>query len=98
MPQDKNNRNDEKRPISWRWRFVLWMLNLVAVAFVGIGVYVAVIYFQMPSLDAILYETRAPAIVFLDKDGNEIRSANKIMETPVSVETLPPYVWQSIVA
>lgn len=98
MPQDKNNRNDEKRPISWRWRFVLWMLNLVAVAFVGIGIYVAVIYFQMPSLDAILYETRAPAIVFLDKDGNEIRSANKIMETPVSVETLPPYVWQSIVA
>ena len=98
MPQDKLKKDEEKRPISWRWRLTLWMLNLIAVAMLGIGIYVTVIYFQMPSLDAILYETRAPAIVFLDKDGNEIRSANKIMETPVSVETLPPYVWQSIVA
>ena len=35
---------------------------------------------------------------FLDKDGNEIRSANRIMGTPVSVETLPAHVWQAIVA
>lgn len=52
----------------------------------------------MPSLDAILHETRPAAIVFLDKDGTEIRSSNRIMGTPVSVETLPPYVWQAIVA
>ena len=52
----------------------------------------------MPSLDAILHETRPAAIVFLDKDGTEIRSSNRIMGTPVSVETLPSYVWQAIVA
>ena len=52
----------------------------------------------MPSLDAILHETRPAAVVFLDKDGNELRASNRIMGTPVSVETLPPYVWQAIVA
>ncbi len=52
----------------------------------------------MPSLDAILHETRDATIIFLDQDGNELRSANRIMGTPVSVETLPPHVWQAIIA
>ena len=65
---------------------------------VGVGAYVMIIFLQMPSLDAILNETRPAAIMFLDNNGNEIRSSNRIMGTPVSVETLPPHVWQAIVA
>ncbi|MCQ2599545.1 MAG: PBP1A family penicillin-binding protein, partial [Alphaproteobacteria bacterium] len=48
--------------------------------------------------DTVLHETRQPAIIFLDKNGNEIRSSNRIMGTPVSVNTLPPHVWQAIIA
>ncbi|MBO4672374.1 MAG: transglycosylase domain-containing protein, partial [Alphaproteobacteria bacterium] len=33
-----------------------------------------------------------------DDSGHEIRSSNRIMGTPVSVDTLPPHVWQAIVA
>lgn len=95
MARDKQ---DDKKPVSFKWRMFVWVFNLLLVAIVGVVLYVAVIYFQMPSLDAILNETRAPAIVFLDKDGNEIRTSNKIMGTPVSVEALPPHVWQAIVA
>ncbi len=95
MARDKKN---DKKPVSWKWRIFVWCFNLLLVAGLGVILYVAVIYFQMPSLDAILNETRAPAIVFLDKDGGEIRSANKIMGTPVSIESLPPHVWQAIVA
>lgn len=95
MARDKKK---DKKPISWKWRIFVWCFNLLLVAMLGVILYVAVIYFQMPSLDAILNETRAPAIVFLDKDGGEIRSANKIMGTPVSIESLPPHVWQAIVA
>ena len=65
---------------------------------VGVAIYVVIVFLQMPSLDAILHETRPAAIVFLDKSGNEIRSSNRIMGTPVSVDTLPPHVWQAIVA
>ena len=93
-----HDKQDDKKPVSFKWRLFVWCFNLLLVAIVGIVMYVAVIYFQMPSLDAILNETRAPAIVFLDRDGNEIRTSNKIMGTPVSVETLPPHVWQAIVA
>ncbi|MBO4700362.1 MAG: transglycosylase domain-containing protein [Alphaproteobacteria bacterium] len=97
MARDKKA-NDDKRPVSWKWRLFVWIFNLFLVVALGVVFYVAIIYFQMPSLDAILNETRAPAIVFLDQDGNEIRASNKIMGTPVSIKTLPPHVWQAIVA
>jgi penicillin-binding protein 1A len=97
MKENKTRTND-KRQVSFKWRMIVWCFNLLLVAIIGVAVYVGVIYFRMPSLDAILNETRAPAIVFMDMNGNEIRSSNKIMGTPVSVETLPPHVWQSIVA
>ncbi len=81
----------------WR-RALVWMINIGLLLGVVVTGYVAVIFLKMPSLDAILHETRPAAIIFLDKNGNEIRSANRIMGTPVSVETVPPHVWQSIVA
>lgn len=74
------------------------LMNLVLVGVASVAVYLTIIFLQMPSLDAILHETRPAAVIFLDKDGNEIRSAGRIMGTPVSVETLPPHVWQAIVA
>lgn len=92
------NNDKDKKTISFRRRLLGWCFNLFLFCIVGIVIYVAIIYFQMPSLDAILNETRAPAIVFLDKNGAEIRSSNKIMGTPVSTKTLPPHVWQAIVA
>lgn len=97
MKVDKSEPLEKKRA-SFKWRLIMWLFNLALVVVVGITAYVSIIYFQMPSLDAILNETRAPTIVFLDKDGGEIRSTNKIMGTPVTVETLPPHVWQAIVA
>lgn len=97
-----NNRQapekNERKPVSFRHRLLVWCLNIIALTFVGIAGYVAVIYFQMPSLDAILHETRPAAIVFLDKNGKEIRSDNRIMGTPVTVKNLPPHVWQAIVS
>ena len=79
-------------------RIFVWCVDLFLLALTGVAIYVVVIFLQMPSLDAILHETRPAAVIFLDKNGNEIRASNRIMGTPVSVETLPPYVWQSIVA
>jgi len=60
--------------------------------------YILFVFLQMPSLDSILHETREPAIVFLDKNGNEIRSMGRIMGMPVSVDNLPAHVWQAIIA
>ena len=77
------------------WAFV-FNLGLIGVIF--IAGYVGVVYMRMPSLDSILHEKRLPTIVFLDDAGIEIRSSNRIMGTPVTVENLPPHVWQAIVA
>ncbi len=96
--QDIKGTDTKKPRPSWRVRLFVWFLDLVLLVAVGIATYVLVIYLQMPSLDAILHETRPAAIIFLDKNGNEIRSSNRIMGTPVSVDTLPPHVWQAIIA
>lgn len=95
--QNIDTASEKKRP-SWRWRLFLLLMNLVLVGVASVAIYLTIIFLQMPSLDAILHETRPAAVIFLDKDGNEIRSAGRIMGTPVSVETLPPHVWQAIVA
>lgn len=95
--QNTDTAPEKKRP-SWRWRLFLLLMNLVLVGVATVAIYLTIIFLQMPSLDAILHETRPAAVVFLDQDGNEIRSAGRIMGTPVSVETLPPHVWQAIVA
>ena len=99
MPRAKNTDLTLEKPRpSWRWRFFVWLINLGLLCMVAVATYIAVIFLQMPSLDAILHETRPAAVIFLDKNGNEIRSAGRIMGTPVSVDTLPPHVWQAIVA
>lgn len=94
----QNKKNNNKQQHTWKGRLFVYGINFILLVGVIICGYVSVIYLRMPSLDAILHETRDASVIFLDKDGNEIRSANRIMGTPVSVETLPPHVWQAIIA
>ncbi|MFQ6739103.1 MAG: transglycosylase domain-containing protein [Alphaproteobacteria bacterium] len=94
---NKTQQDNLDRP-SFKRRMLVWLFNLALILAVFIGAYVLTVYLQMPSLDAILYETRPATVVFVDNSGTEIRSSNRIMGTPVSVETLPPHVWQAIVA
>ncbi len=99
MPRstDKSKEKDQQKP-SLKKRIFAWLFNILLLSGVAVAAYVSIIYLSMPSLDDILHETRPAAVIFLDKDGNELRSANRIMGTPVSVETLPPHVWQAIIA
>ncbi len=93
----QTNKNDRQN-ISWQRRMVGYLLNIFVFGLLFVGAYVLIIYLSMPSLDAILYEQRPATVVFVDNTGTELRSSNRIMGTPVSVETLPPHVWQAIIA
>lgn len=92
----KSSKKDKKR--SWKSRLWGFFINISLVLIACVGLYVLYVFLQMPSLDSILHETRQPSVTFLDKNGKEIRSMGRIMGTPVSVETLPPHVWQAIVS
>ncbi|MDE5615392.1 MAG: transglycosylase domain-containing protein [Alphaproteobacteria bacterium] len=99
MPRIRQDKGlEEKKRPSFRLRMFFWCLNLAALLIAAALTYFMIIFLQMPSLDAILHETRPAAIVFLDKNGTEIRSSNRIMGMPVSTDSVPPYVWQAIVA
>ena len=97
MTPNKNNISN-KKPRSFKSRMIGFCINCVLAAIAVCALYVVVVFLQMPSLDSMLHETRKPAITFLDKNGGEIRSMGRIMGEPVSVETLPPHVWQAIIA
>ena len=94
----KNSRDNKQEPKSWKSRIIAFFLNLFLVAVAICGLYVLFVFLQMPSLDSVLHETREPAIIFLDKNGREIRADGRIMGAAVSVDNLPPHVWQVIVA
>ena len=93
----RRNKDQRAHP-SWGLRIFVWCVDLFMLALVGVAIYVVIIFLQMPSLDAILHETRPAVVIFMDANGDEIRASNRIMGAPVSVETLPPHVWQAIVA
>ncbi|MDE6250776.1 MAG: transglycosylase domain-containing protein [Alphaproteobacteria bacterium] len=97
-PENNIKESQKERTSSWRVRVLVWLLDLMLLLGVATAAYVLIVFLQMPSLDSILHETRPAAIIFLDKNGHEIRASNRIMGTPVSVDTLPPYVWQAIIA
>lgn len=96
--QYEENEKKKKPKRSFRARVLILFINLLLICVACVGFYVLFVFLQMPSLDSVLHETREPAIIFLDKDGREIRADSRIMGTPVSVDTLPPHVWQAIVA
>ena len=99
MSQRKKELEDKKKKKpTLRARLFAFVINCFMIIAAGVAVYILIVFLQMPSLDSILRETRPAAITFLDKNGREIRSSNKIMGNPVSVQTLPPHVWQSIIA
>ncbi len=99
MPRARlENIQEEKKHPSLRMRLLMGVLNIIILSVVILAGYVAVVFLRMPSLDDILHETRPAAIVFLDRNGNEIRSAGRIMGMPVSTDSVPPHVWQAIVA
>ena len=94
----KSLKDKKKEKTSVKRRVFVFFFNLFLIGIVFVAGYVGFIYMRMPSLDSILHETRLPTIIFLDDNGAEIRSSNRIMGTPVTVDTLPPYVWQAIIA
>jgi penicillin-binding protein 1A len=96
---EKNLRNKKsEQPRSFKARLIGFFINLFLILVAITGLYILFVFLQMPSLDSVLHETREPAIVFLDKNGHEIRADGRIMGAAVSVDNLPPHVWQAIVA
>lgn len=94
----KKEIEENKKQRSFKSKLIIFFINCFLLCFAIIAIYILVIFLKMPSLDNYLKETREPAIIFLDSKGNEIRSNNRIMGTPVSINNIPKHVWQAIIA
>ena len=96
--QKNTNKKNQNQTRTFKARLIGFFVNLFLIFVAICGLYVLFVFLQMPSLDSVLHETREPAIVFLDRNGREIRADGRIMGATVSVDNLPPHVWQAIVS
>lgn len=66
----------------------------------GIFLSVVLLYLALtlPNIEHITNQTRKPSITIVDRNNQKITSVNDIYGVTVDVESVPPYVWQAIVA
>jgi penicillin-binding protein 1A len=83
---------------SWGRRLLIWLAAGAVWGFVAVGAVVAFYALQLPSIGALMDETRRPGITLLARDGSLLATGGEFYATPRAVRELPPHVWQAVVA
>lgn len=96
---DNNNKKQKKRS---KLRIILYIIGAVSafgvIGFVSIIVYVYIISLQLPSTDEFSKFKYTEPMVVYDAKGNIIAELGAERRYPISIEQMPPYVYQSVVA
>ncbi len=95
-PEPPRRRRSWTRRLAWfclRWTLVgaIW----AAVALGAVAGYYA---YQLPPIDNLTDQSRRPGVTVLAADGTVLASYGDLYGEPVTVASLPPYVWQAVVA
>ena len=66
----------------------------------GIFLSIILLYLALtlPNIEHVINQTRKPSITIVDRNNQKITSVNNIYGEMVDMKTIPPYVWQAIVA
>ena len=66
----------------------------------GIFLSIVLLYLALtlPNIENITNQTRKPSITILDRNGEKISSINDLYGDTINIETLPPHVWQAVIA
>ncbi len=96
---DDNNKKHKKRS---KLRIILYIIGAVSafgvIGFVSIIVYVYILSLQLPSTDEFSKFKYTEPMVVYDAKGNIIAELGAERRYPISIEQMPPYVYQSVVA
>ena len=81
------------------WKIMLFRLFTIGI-WCGIALAVMLVYLALtlPSIDAVMNQTRSPSITILDRSNEKIASINDLYGDTVRVENLPKHVWQAVIA
>jgi penicillin-binding protein 1A len=83
---------------SWGRRLLIWLAAGAVWGGVAVGAVIAFYALQLPSIGALMDETRRPGITLLARDGSLLATGGEFYATPRAVRDLPPHVWQAVVA
>lgn len=87
-----------RRRRSWGWRLVRWSLVLGIWSFViGLGV-LAWFAYDLPRVDGVEAMTRQPSVTIVAADGSRLASFGDVYGAVVTVDDVPPYLPQAILA
>ena len=95
----KKNKKKTKKIESKQRVKIYWLLaKIFLLLVITLGVYVAWCFLTLPDMDKAINRTRQPSTMIIAENGNEIQSFGSVYSEVVSLDELPPYVADAVVA
>ena len=94
----KNKKKTKKRESKQRVKIYWLLAKIFLLLVITLGVYVAWCFLTLPDMDKAINRTRQPSTMIIAENGNEIQSFGSVYSEVVSLDELPPYVADAVVA
>ncbi|MDR2098930.1 MAG: PBP1A family penicillin-binding protein [Rickettsiales bacterium] len=79
-------------------KFIAWAVSACIWGAVALAILLLYLALTLPDIDKVTNQTRSPTITVLDRRGVKLATLNDVYGETVSVDSLPPHVWQAVVA
>jgi penicillin-binding protein 1A len=80
------------------WFFTKLILNMVVLGGIAGGFVLLYFAYDLPDINRLQIATRQPGISIVTQDGTLVATSGDIYGAQVTVDELPPHVWQAILA
>lgn len=80
------------------WFFTKLILNCIVWGAIAASFIVVFFAYDLPDINRLQMTTRQPGISIVTQDGTLVATAGEVYGAAVSVDDLPPHVWQAILA
>lgn len=94
----KNKKKTKKRESKQRVKIYWLLAKIFLLLVITLGVYIAWCFLTLPDMDKAINRTRQPSTMIIAENGNEIQSFGSVYSEVVSLDELPPYVADAVVA
>ncbi len=94
----KPSQEKQKAKAGSGWFFTKLILNVIVWGGIAACFVVAYFAYDLPDINRLQMATRQPGISIVTQDGTLVATSGEVYGSAVSVDELPPHVWQAILA
>lgn len=94
----KNKKKSQKRESKQRVKIYRFLFKIMLILVISLAAYIGWCYLTMPDIEKAINRTRQPSTMIIAENGNEIQSFGNVYSEVVTLDELPPYVPDAVVA